>query len=225
MAFSLVTGQHAYVSRDAGAYTTVTPVLPNNPTPGNLVVVGGFWFDGAGSSAVTSVLDANSNAYTQAVNSPETTNAATAGVPYLFYRLVAPANADKTVTITWASAASYTSAFIAEFTATSLPAILDTSAKGSGTGTTLNTPTVTRTGSNELMVLNGAVQHAITAANSPWTSLETLPLAHGNCLAYILDRSTDAAANLTIDASSTWDAVGMSFQMTSTDILAAQAVM
>lgn len=214
MAFSRVTGQHAYASA-VGPVSSLVLTLPANPTPGNLVVIGALWQDGVHpSSVVTSIQDANGNVYAQATNSPESTNGVTCGATYLFYLLVAPANAHKTITITWATSGSFTSGFIDEFTATSLPAIADLSTKGNGTSGTITLPTVTRTGANELLVLYGTHANAVTAANAPWVAAETLPTALGDCLAYVLDSSSDVAANLTCGTVDTWDAVAQSFRMT-----------
>src|ERR1700684_3657987 len=97
MAVTFVTGQYVASGTGTAFATTLVLTLPNNPTLGNTVCLGFFWYPGgAGSVAITSILDASGNAYTVTPNSPETANP---GPSFLAYLTNAPSNASKVITV------------------------------------------------------------------------------------------------------------------------------
>jgi len=215
MGFALVTGQHAYASDNVSG-TQVVVSLPNNPTPESVICLGLLWFDGVASTVSCSIQDANSNAYTVTANSPSGTNGPSAGISFLAYILSAPGNAHKTVTATFGAGAGTPakSIFIMEFSVTSGTASFRGDAAGSGTGTTVNTPTITA-GSGDLLFSHIAPSGHVNSAGGSWICPETLPVAFGDGAAYILSASGNTALNYAT-TNGTWDSMGMAFQFTAT---------
>lgn len=213
MAFSLTTNQHAYATGAASA--TIVVVLPNNPTAGNVVVVSGLYQDALGPFSITSILDSNGNAYTVPTNGTESSQMGVYGAVYEAYLLVAPANATKTITVTFGASGAFVSAFAAEFTVGSGPAVFNSApAAATGTGTTINSPTVTQNGNGDLLIGAMVTAHSVTAANNGWVSTETLATTYGDCLGYVLSSSGNKALDFTVNISGGWSAVGMSFKET-----------
>src|SRR5215472_8303840 len=100
MAWTLVTGQVAGQTNGAtGASFSVT--LPNNPTQGNLVVAACILYANDANTPSFTCTDGNSNSFTASAGNPGNLGAQIFhGWSAIFY-LIAPANANKTVTIAW----------------------------------------------------------------------------------------------------------------------------
>lgn len=198
----------------SGSSTSISGVLTNNPASGDVVCAGVLWFNGSGAPASMSVADLNSNAYTKGANSPSSAQAAGAGASFAF-RLIAGGTASKTVTATYSNpgASGATAINVDDFAVAGGSASFDLDVAGSGaTGTTINTPTVTRSGTNELLWGYAGSQNGISAAGSPWT-LGGID-AGGNASEYILSSSANQALAFT-QTSGVWDSVGMSFSISS----------
>lgn len=196
----------------SGVATSLNVVLTNNPANTDCVCFGGQWFNASGSPATFTVADANSNSYTKSTNSPSSTNASTSGAAFGFH-LDNASGASKTITATFTSPGSSGSVeiFADDFTVSGGTASFDKDAVGSGNASTINTPTVTRTGSNELLWCFAAVEQSISGVGGTWT--QGAIGGHGNATEYILSSSVDVAANFSQGVSGHWDSVGMSFSI------------
>lgn len=224
MSFSPTSGQHAY--QIATGSSTVVVVLTNNPTPGNVVVVAGFFQDPAQAFSIVSIQDSNGNAYTVPTNGTESSQPTAPGAAFEAYLLSAPSNATKTITVTFGQLGAFSAAFTAEFTVGSGPAIFNAApVPATGTGTAINGPTVTQNGNGDLLTAYAVHADAVNSANSGWTATETLPTTFGDCLAYVASSSGNKAVDFTGNSSFAWSAVGMSFRETVTDTLMPQGVM
>lgn len=209
--------QHA-ISGSVGASGPVSFSFTNNPATGSVVCVGIAWFDGVHTSPGTvTVVDGNSNSYTLTTHSPSNTLATTAGTITLAY-LIAPANAHKTITVTIPVLQPGGSFSVSadEFTVSGGTAAFDSDIAGTGgPGTTLNTPTVTVSGSGELVYSMGAADNfPVTSVNGVWTQVYASG-GNGEAVGYILSRTSNVALNMTMGGSSSWDSMGMSFTFTS----------
>jgi hypothetical protein len=197
-----------------GSQTSISAVLTNNPASGDVVCVGVAWGDGSTTNlpASISVQDANGNAYTKSTNSPDNNNANT-GVVYNFYLANAPANASKTITATFSNpgAGGFAEITADDFAVSGGTASFDADAKGSGTGTTANTPTITQVGAGELFFFYMTTQNGTSSVNAPWT--QGAITAFSDATGYLLSSSGNQAIAATI-TSGLWDAVGMSFKIT-----------
>src|SRR5580698_9600791 len=98
MSFSVVTGQSA--TNSASSASSISVTLPNNPTLGNLVCVGFFFYDATTTPVTATVTDSNSNTYTIASASPSTFLSDTGGA-FISYLLSAPSNASKNITVSF----------------------------------------------------------------------------------------------------------------------------
>lgn len=205
------THAQATASNSASSGTTLSVVLANNPALGDLVLVSVLWFSGAGTPpAILTVTDGNANVYTKTPNSPSSGQAAASGFTYIFY-LVAPSNASKTITIAYTlpTPSNFVAALVDDFTVSGATPTLDGDVTGSGTtGTTVNTPTVPVSGTNELAYCCASPENSISLVNSPWT-LGVIG-AGDFTSAYILSRSSSVALNMT-QASGHWSSNGVSF--------------
>jgi hypothetical protein len=129
-AFTPVTGQYAAGGATAG--TTVVVTLPSAPTAGNLVALEILYYSGGASgTTISGIVDNNGNAYTVTPNSPSTYDAG-AGQIFQAYRLVAPANAHQTITVTFNNTIGVAAVWAREFSYTGGPIALDGDNKGDG---------------------------------------------------------------------------------------------
>jgi len=199
-----------------GASTTLTATLANNPAAGDLVCVGFLWFNGTGGTpASLTIVDSNGNAYTKSPHSPSGVNALNVGQAYTFYLNNAPANASKSIIATYTDpgAGGAVELIVDDFPVSGGTSAFDMDVAGNSTvaGTTINTPTVTRTGTGELLYCYASPQSAVTSVDSPWTQggIGTDATASG----YILSASADTPLNMSC-VSGEWDSMGMSFSFT-----------
>jgi hypothetical protein len=204
------------VGTNAGSVTTFTVVLPVNPTQGNLVCVGATFQSASNISGLT-VKDGNNNSYTVTPGSPSA-NIAGTGYTYLAYLLSAPANADKTLTLSWTTASTGPRAWADEFSLGGRTASFDKDAAAtapSGTGTTINTPSITPTGSGELLFACAAAEQTITAPASGatlgvWTGSGGA-ITVGNMAEYDLSASAATAVQFTQSPAGGWSVMAMAF--------------
>jgi hypothetical protein len=175
MTIALVAGQTISGTNTGGASTTLVLALPNNPTTGNLVVVGMTTFNAT--SPTISCADANSNAYALTSKTPYRGSIGSAITICQFYLKNAPANALKTITITSnvSIAINEFHGWIAEFSGadTASPFENDATANG-GPGTTINTPSYTTLNDGDLLFASNCEGGAITSANSPFTGIGSI---------------------------------------------------
>ena len=186
--------------------TSGTVTLTNNPTQGNLVCV---CIQLNSENAPITVKDANNNTYTQSPNSPSsntTNNALTAQ----FYLLNAPANASKTINVTW-TGTNTGSGMADEFSVTGGTAAFDTDVASSPTYTitagNVNAPTITPSGSGELLYASaegvGSITSPTVGGSSPangWTGGSggnAAGASTGGQAEYILSASAATAVSMT----------------------------
>jgi hypothetical protein len=113
-------------------------------------------------AAITSVTD-GTNAYTKSPSSPAPGNNA-----YVYYRYYPTAPGNRTVTVTTATSSTIT-IWMHEFSASCGTPTLDVDAKGTGSGTTVNSPPVTTLHTNTLLFNQTHSSGAISAAGGGWT--------------------------------------------------------
>ncbi len=210
--FTLI--QHATASRLFTLTPTYTVTLPNPPTLGNLLVLGVHWDDAVNASTPISAADANGNTYTAAASNPSSVLGTTAGTTSLFYTLQAPANASPvvTVTITVQGGNHFDSeAFLAEYHSVIGNVGIDQTGTGSGTGPLINTPTVTRTAINNLLVFMAGGTSPVNSVAGGWSGTELFPTTNGSAFAHILNTGTSTIVNATTAMSGDWDSSGLSF--------------
>lgn len=222
MGINTVVAQEAEVQNGASGNQLVV-VLPNNPTPGNTVEVGILYFNGGGGGelrANVSVQDGNANPFTITPNSPSTYDPV-AGQTFLAYLNAAPANANKTITIV-INNAEWASGFVGfawakEFTPVGGTMAFDSDAKGNGTGTAINSPTIPVNGTGEQVFAATANSNSVTSVDSPFTAVGTIPNVYGGGCEYALGRSAGTpVAYTTGGGGDEWNGVGMSFSFTPT---------
>lgn len=201
---SLVTSQVQSAQSTFGG-STVSAVLPNNPTPGNTVIAG---LVTQGASA--SIADGAANPYV--VTSPgglSTLSSAKIGI----YRLDnVPGGASKTVTATIGTPSGVTYLFVAEFTGLNAASFEreGTPANFAGPGTNINTPSVTSTNNGDVLfaVVNG--YDNITAIGSPWTAAGAF-INQTAAMFYVQPTAAAQAANATQLTSTRWDGMIAAF--------------
>jgi hypothetical protein len=211
------TGSFAHVQGGkavASSVTTVTLTLPANPTPGDLICVGATF---SGTISSLSVQDSNSNSYTVTPNSPSPSNAA--GNTWLAYLLIAPSNATKTIILSWTNSFSV-EVWAEEFSISSGTQVFDKDVTGTGTGTAINTPSITPTFSGELLFSAMACQGTASApvaypsTQGLWTGTVG-GIQSGNDAEFILSASAATAVNYVQAPSDLWSGMVMGFYISS----------
>jgi len=205
MSFSHVQGNATF---SAGNVTTRNVVLAAAPTLGNIVCIGLVF---AGTISALVVQDSNSNTYTVTPNSPESNG--TGGTTYLAYLLNAPSNASATITATWTTAVP-AAIWGEEFSFTGASPFFDTDIGGLGTGTAVNTPSITPTYPNSLVFSvtgSGGTVTSPTAGGTQgvWTG-SAGGVQNGNMGEYDLSVTGATAVNY-VQNSTTWSAMAMAF--------------
>ncbi len=190
--------------------TTATCTFASNPAPGSLIAVGLLFYDGTVSPPTFTVQDANSNIYT---NSPDDSGASSmndAGWIGQAYRLSAPSNADKAITVTFSKTFVVAAIWCDNFTPpTGKTATSDDTAFATGIGT-INTPTITVSGYNELVYGTASDSNDVNAVTGAWTQNEG-GKNFGNSSEWILDVSANTAVGYAGTAARAYNALGMSF--------------
>lgn len=205
MAIALVSGQVASVA--LGSANSGNVVLPNNPTTGNFVVVGVVL---GSETASATVQDSAGNSYTATSSSPASANGLRA---YIFYLVNAPANANKTITVTIGSGPTSTDVWAVEFSGlvTSSPVDVQGTKTSATTGTNINLPSITPTADGELLIGVGAALGTISVATSPWTMIDAA--RNGDGAEYYIQPTAGARAiGFTQSPSSGWTAIAAAFK-------------
>lgn len=199
---------------NCGSNTTCSLVLTSTPTTGNLVVYGVVFVTTI--SALT-VKDSNNNTYTVTPNSPEIGFSGCANCrEYLAYLLSAPSNATATITATWTGSSAST-VFADEFSSTGGAVSFDNDVTGSGTGTAVNSPTITPAGSGELLWAVVQPANDITAptagsSQGVWTGGA---IQNSSASEYDLSAASATAVNFTESPTGGWGAMAMAFKQAS----------
>ncbi|MGH7435451.1 MAG: hypothetical protein ACRENE_07235, partial [Polyangiaceae bacterium] len=145
----------------------VTVTYSSAQTAGDLNVVAVGWNDTI--ATVTSVTDVEGNAYTLAVGPLAVSGTFTQALYYAKNIAAAAANAN-VVTVSFSGRAAFPDVRIAEYKGLDPTSPLDVVAQQTGSGTTLNSGSVTTTSAKDLLVAAGFVAQAITGAGSGFTS-------------------------------------------------------
>jgi hypothetical protein len=162
---------------------------------------------------ITGVQDGGARAYTKSINSPGVNNGGT-GTPYIYYRLAAGTTGSTTITVTTSASIQHQVQAIEFPVGTSCTVTFDKDAFGTGSGTSVTTPSITPAGSGE--ILFGFVATAgtgITAAGSPWT-LGNIAATTGNADEYDLSSPATATALAFTQASATYSGASAGFILT-----------
>jgi hypothetical protein len=202
VAIALVSGQNVSThDSSGGGITSLTVTFTNNPTTNNLVVVAGCTTSG---STGLSVSDANSNTYTATTSTPFNTEM---GIWYL----VAPSNASKSITLSWTSGATNGVFYAAEFSGAATASVFEAdSAVSSGSGTAINTPSITTTNDGDLLfaiTFDTSSNLTSTPAGSPWSQVGSSADSISGQFAseYFVQTTHGAqAVNYNVSASASW---------------------
>lgn len=192
--------------------TSVT--LANNPKAGDLVVCAVSFIDSTGTTTISSAKDSNNNSYTVSPHSPSAYS--TYGEEFGFYLINAPANASKTITVTFAHSFESSFLYCDEFSGSGT-VTLDTDTTGTGTGGIINTPSITPSGVGELAYAGCASNQSNNFENGPWTFAGGATGIQGYGLAgFVLSISTAIAPSFLLNGSYDWSCVSMLFKETVT---------
>jgi hypothetical protein len=199
----LGSSSHTFTHTSNYAFTppgSTVVVLPNNPTL-NDIPIGCFldYNNGSNTPPTVTVSDGAGNAYAVVgpaggLQYPNYYNA----FAYIFYMLSAPANADKTLTITASSTVGYSAIFADEFTPSGAgPVTLDASA----TNNASNTLPVAAlgTGTNDLFYSCVTNNNSLTGAGGLWvgTGAPHAIFASSYWATYILNATASTAVDYT----------------------------
>lgn len=211
--WTLVTGQEVSHVDTTGGTNQIAVSLPVNATAGNVVCIGMQWFDGTGvAPTFSSIQDENGKTYTVSPNSPVPDTAAATGNVFLAYCIV-PAGAGKTITAT--SSKNFTIAAIhaEEFNLSVGSIAFDSDAVSSdgASGSTITTPTVTVSSSDDLTYAFASSETGVTSADSPWTG-EGSSDTNGNWAEWILGASSSTAVAFHNNGSVRYACAAMSFK-------------
>jgi hypothetical protein len=198
---------------NVGGTPTAIGVLTSNPAVGDLVCCMIFAYF---SMTLLTVKDGNGNSYTVTPHSPSSAEDASAGSVWLAYLLNAPANADKTITATFAANPSGASIFVDDFTVAGGTAAFDSDAAASAAGATspIATPSITPSGSGELFYSGACPSSGLTGVGGSWVQNSAGVGPSGEDAAYILSVSSATALNFTFGGTQDYDSIEMAFTFT-----------
>lgn len=181
----------------AGSGTTLEVSLhaSAHPALGDCVCVAVQFSNGSGGggASIVSVEDDNGNAYTVTPASP--TNYTAFGQLFLAYLLSAPANAHRTITVTFSGAITSARVWADQFTP-EVPLAFGDEAEIAQTtiGNPITSPTVPVPAPNALLYAACLTDGAITGANSPW-SVSGGGINGGHTAIYHLGASANTAVD------------------------------
>lgn len=180
-----------------------TAVFDTTTAAGALILVG-LVLDGGGT--VNSVTDSGGNTYTKSSNSPATNG----GSAYVYYMIDALANAG-TVTASITGGGTNTM-WIREFAGFGVGTINQNTA-GTGTGTTINTPSINNTAGDVLyaVTFDSASVSARGGTWSPQPDETPTSVQNGEADEYILSGSGSSTAVNWPTSSGNWAAMAASF--------------
>jgi RHS repeat-associated protein len=181
--------------------TTCTVTISPAPVAGNTIWVGVVAKYGGSSPTYSSVEDGNGNYFTATPDSPSYFYAYYTGSISLAYMLSAPANISSTITITLSRTVTDAACFADSFQAASgYTPIFDSDASGYGSSSSIDTPSITPTISNELFYSVANAYYDITTVGNPWVVSPDVVLgsvpADGSAAAYDLNVSSALAVNM-----------------------------
>jgi hypothetical protein len=211
---SFAHAQATVITDSSATVTSLTTTLASNPATGDLVMVGFL-----GPSSGVTCKDANNNNYIPTSHSP-------AGGTWNFYLANAPANASKAITCSFASSA-FVSQWADDFTVTGGTVTFDTDVpqpSGTGSGTTINSPSITPLAAGELLYSTVNPSGSVTAPTSGntlggWTGSGVDP-ALGGASEYQLASASGATSvdYTTSDTNDTYQAIASAFKIAPTGL-------
>jgi hypothetical protein len=196
-----------------GGTTTITATLGSNPATGNLVAIALATYNNGNNTAPTvTVADANSNHYTVTAASPGGNVTTYNGFLYIAYLLSAPANASKTITATMSSTdGGYAALFVDEFHPNCSASLDSGTASGTGTAGPATSPTVSVSGTSDLLYAIVTTTNQTASTGSPWTAAGSGSVVSGSWIAeYKMDATANTAVNFSLSAA--YAAIGASFK-------------
>jgi hypothetical protein len=214
-----VTEKYTDYSSNNGSSNTAS-VTANINAVGDLVAVGAWC---ASSCTPVSVVLGSKSAVQTSVSG---TASSITGQGFLFYILSASASGSQT--LTWTVSGTHTDIQVSYVDFTPSAGCTFThdvdSAVGTGTGTAINTPSITPSGAGELLFDYTYVAQHITAVDSPWScsnfsgSGETqtcFAVTTFNTIGYILSGAAGSTANnmTNLDSGDNWQALITSFSI------------
>ena len=134
---------------------------------GDLIVVSVAWDDTT--STVASIVDTKGNSYVLA-GTPGSVSGTVTQQFYYAKNIVAAAAGANAVTVTYSNSVSYPEVKVAEYSGISTTSPFDGMVSASGTGTSLNSGSLTTTNANDLLVGSAIVYGSSTAADPNYTS-------------------------------------------------------
>lgn len=205
---TLVPGQLATITGGFGLNNT-TISLPNDPTPGNFVVIGTV--SNLTSTNPTTVADSNGNNYVPTLSTPFAGSSQKLGI---FYLENTPGNATKNITITEASVTTgFQVLFAAEFTTVDLASSFegDAAVTFGGPNATINAPSITSINNGDLLIGVTDSYDTLISANSPWNAI-AITAQQSGAEYYIQPAAGPQAVNFTQASSVPWDAMIAAFK-------------
>lgn len=201
MAIALVVGQTA-TTTDSSNATSRNVVLPNNPTAGNLVIVGCALGNGGASATTFTVKDSVPNSYTPSTSSPFHNTSAGNDVG-IWYLSNVPAGATKTITITTVLS-SQGDFWAAEFSGAKTSSPQERTQTGTGSSTSINT-SITSTNNGDLLCSSAGSASDITANGSPWSNPGfSYPTSVGDGGQYFIQSTAGAQAAAFTAGNAAW---------------------
>ena len=148
--------------------TQIVLTLPNNPTPGNLVIVGII-----STSPITSVKDSSNNSYTSTPSSPFSI---VSGYSLsIFYLQNAPSNATKTITII-ISPLGVIYSYVSEVSGAAISSVFEREATYNlaTAQAVINAPTITTTNNGDYLFSIVFAGSNLVSVDRPWSGVSSL---------------------------------------------------
>jgi len=183
------------------AASTLSIAFPGNTAAGNAIVVGAA----CSNTTISSVTDTQSNTYTQAVAN---------GDSAIFYAQNIAGGAD-TVTVHFAASCNFSWLDPHEYAGLATTSMLDQETSATGTGTALNSGSVTTTQANELVFGYAFVQNALSQGGTGFTVRQPAPgVTTSNVMSEdeIVSATGTYAATFTQGTSGSWKALIATFK-------------
>lgn len=193
-----------HTSKDAGSVTSSTLAFGSNNTAGNFIAV--CIRIGTEPSITITVSDSNSNTYASALQFNDTTGINTVAIVYAA-NIAGGAN---TITVSYAGGSATLRFSIAEYSGVVTSSPVDVTGSNQGTGTALDSGSVTTTTNGDLII--GVMVNAngrTWTAGTGYTSEEQVPTGATSKLMFedkIQSTSGAVSASATISSSDQWSA-------------------
>lgn len=192
--------------------TGINGGLMGNPTQGDVVIGKVYTYNNNSASTPTiTCIDGNGNAYTVTTAQGGTTYN---GFIAFFYLLNVPSNGSATINCTSSLATGgFAAGWIDEFSYTGTAALDGSVVTSTGTGTSVVLPSITVTGTNDVLYSGITNPSGGLTVNSPWTQ-NAYPSQYASSWAEYLITSSTTTVNWTIGSSQPWTASGIAIKFT-----------